>query len=126
VIPKKQLDEPVLNLLQLELTAWQLAVSRWHDQAFGEADDTPCRAQLVLTEEVGELSRAIVKQSQGIRGTSEQWETEQEKEIGDVLISLAMVATRCGISLGAALEDRWRTVRQRTAASQKEERLPNG
>lgn len=89
----------------------QYEIEEWAHENF--PDLTLVQAQLLLTEEVGELSRAILKREQGIRGTAAEWETEAYKEIGDVLIALSHVANLFGFDLEDVFEDRWQTISQR-------------
>lgn len=70
-------------------------------------DVGPELAALGLAEEVGEVCRAVLKQSQGVRGTHEHWQDEIKKELGDVVIKCADVARACGIDLSDAVWQRW-------------------
>jgi NTP pyrophosphatase (non-canonical NTP hydrolase) len=86
-------------------------VGAWADHNFPE--DTIFIGVLGLVEEVGEAARAVVKQHQGIRGTSEEWDEELYKELGDAVIKLAHVAHLAGWSLGTLVQDRWDVVKER-------------
>lgn len=94
-----------------QVRTWQQAINAWHSKNFQPVSVE--RNQLNLTEETGELSRAIIKMKQGIRGTESEWLTEAYKEVGDVFISLCNVAGSLGIDLEQAIEDRWDSVSQR-------------
>lgn len=89
----------------------QQQVNEWHTRNFPR--QSVAINQVVLTEEVGELSRAIAKLDAGIRGTKEEWIVEARKEIGDVIISLMSVATSLDIDAEQAVADKWATVSQR-------------
>ena len=93
----------------------QRSVAQWHRQEFPKSD-LPQQA-LVLTEEVGEVCRAIVKKAQGIRGMAEHWDANLRTEVADVLIALCAVAEHAGIDLADALTDRWPDVRRRQFAT---------
>lgn len=95
----------------VSLPELQRGVEAWVNHNFGESSRVV--EALGLAEEVGELCRAVLKQEQGIRGTYAEWDAEIAKEIGDVLIKLASVATACGVDLEFAVKDRWETIRQR-------------
>lgn len=96
---------------KLDVEEFQLETADWHKRNF--TDMSPMRQQLNLTEEVGELSRAIIKMDQGIRGSREEWWAEAYKEVGDVAISLSNVANALGIDLEFAIMDRWDEVKKR-------------
>lgn len=95
----------------IEVFEIQAEVKEWHDRNF--PTQTLAVDQLVLTEEVGELSRVIAKMDQNIRGSKEEWLIEAEKEIGDVIISLMNVANNLEIDIEVALSDRWNVVSKR-------------
>lgn len=73
----------------------------WHLQNYPK--DDAVSALLGIEEEIGELNRAVLKQEGGIRGTFDEWEVEQHKEAGDVLIGIINFAGFCGINLEATL-----------------------
>lgn len=86
-------------------------VNTWVEHNFGH--DNELATVGGLAEEVGEVMRAAVKRSQGIRGTREEWDAELRKECADVLIKLCDVASFYGFDLAAATAARWGKVRQR-------------
>lgn len=94
-----------------DLLMIQEQIRNWRSKNF--PDMTQEQNQIGLTEEVGELSRAILKGVQGIRGTKEEWAEEAYKEIGDVLIALINVANEFGFYIEDALKDRWKTISKR-------------
>lgn len=91
---------------------YQSQVTEWVQRNFGDKA-TKFTAIVGLTEEVGELCRAVVKRSQGIRGTKEEWDAEIEKELGDIFIKLCDTAGHYGVDLQDAIETRWAAVKQR-------------
>jgi NTP pyrophosphatase (non-canonical NTP hydrolase) len=90
----------------------QTAVADWIARNFPGDTGIHCRT-LGLVEEVGELCRALVKREQGIRGTTEEWDLEIRKELGDCFIKLLDVAEQTGFDLATVATLRWMDVRQR-------------
>ena len=90
----------------------QAEIRTWTSKNFGDEDPIGIIV-LGLVEEIGELARCYVKQEQGIRGTTAQWEMEMKKEIGDILIKLHDVADRSGFLLSDCFYERWDDVKQR-------------
>lgn len=90
---------------------YQAAVNAWVEHNFGRGNELATVGG--LAEEVGEVMRAAVKRSQGIRGTREEWDAELRKECADVFIKLCDVAGFYGFALDEAIEDRWLVVRAR-------------
>ena len=86
-------------------------VAEWVRHNFGNDNELATVGGLV--EECGEVMRAAVKRSQGIRGTREEWDAELRKESADVLIKLCDVAAFYGFDLSEAVATRWGQVRQR-------------
>ena len=68
---------------------------------------------LGVVEEVGELSHAILKQSQGIRGNSEKHDEEMRDAVGDIVIFLLGFCTMKGMYLDEVIADTWEEVSQR-------------
>lgn len=86
-------------------------VVTWRDYNFGNENELATVAG--LAEETGEVCRAAVKMSQGIRGSREEWLDEIEKEVADVFIKLMDVSSFYGFDLATAIQSRWSSVRQR-------------
>ena len=109
----------------LDMQAVQREVSEWCGYNF--KSDGPEAVVLGTVEEIGELveaamllsitagrlSRAVLKRSQGIRGSHEEWTAALQKETADVLIKLFHIATIEGFDLEAALHQRWGEVKKR-------------
>jgi NTP pyrophosphatase (non-canonical NTP hydrolase) len=89
----------------------QCDIARWVEHNFGNSNELATVGGLV--EECGEVMRAAVKRSQGIRGTREEWDAELRKESADVFIKLCDVAQFYGFDLATAITERWGQVRQR-------------
>ncbi len=93
------------------ISSYQEEVTAWVLRNFGNSNELATVGGLV--EESGEVVRAAVKRSQGIRGTREEWDAELRKECADVFIKLCDVAQFYGFNLAEAVETRWRVVQQR-------------
>jgi NTP pyrophosphatase (non-canonical NTP hydrolase) len=92
----------------------QRQMGLWWARNFGHnPTDVPANSLLAIGEELGELYRCELKSAQNIRGTPEYWREETRKEIGDVLVTLAVYAYRKGIDLSDAIADRWDVVGKR-------------
>lgn len=68
---------------------------------------------LGVSEEAGEVCRAILKQAEGIRGTYEEWDDEIKKEIGDVFIKIIHISYICSFNFEEIVSNRWETISQR-------------
>ena len=68
---------------------------------------------LGVVEEVGELSHAVLKQEQGIRGTYEEHQLEIRDSVGDLVIFLADFCASREISLEECVEETWAKVKKR-------------
>lgn len=66
-----------------------------------------------MTEELGELAHALLKRSQGIRGTKEEHDAAAKDAIGDLLIFTLALCNAEGWDLQSILEETWGAVRQR-------------
>lgn len=60
---------------------------------------------LSLSEEVGEVNRAILKRGIGHRGTTEEWTANLRLELGQLVGVAASIAEAEGFSLAEAVED---------------------
>jgi NTP pyrophosphatase (non-canonical NTP hydrolase) len=90
----------------------QAEVAAWNKRNFGP--EVPLEHQvLVLAEEVGELSRAVVKRAQGIRGSHAHWSEQIRAEAADVLITLLSIAETEGFDLHQAAAAKWGEVTSR-------------
>lgn len=101
---------------RLHIADLQAEVGAWSDYNFGDVgdrDDGIAAGPLGLVEEVGELCRAFVKRTEGIRGTRAEWDDEIRKEAADIVIKLAQICHDERFSLEAAVVARWIVVQQR-------------
>ena len=89
----------------------------WHARNF--PGSTLPLAALVLSEETGEVSRAVTKMIQGIRGTKEEWEVELKKELGDVIIAALSLANHAGLNIEDVILSRWSDISSRDWTSDK-------
>ena len=96
----------------MDLEKFQDEVAAWHRQQPWSEDDQ-VSITLGLTEEAGEVARAVLKRHQAIRGTYEEWTEEVRKELGDVLIKAAAIANKEGFLLEDVIVARWDDVRRR-------------
>ncbi len=78
----------------MDIRALQENVSNWAKYNFGDRTWVDCFMGLV--EEVGELSHALLKQQQGIRGSAEDHEAAAKDAVGDIILYLADLCHRRG------------------------------
>ena len=83
----------------------------WQEQNFPNSTEHQCFYGVV--EEIGELSHALLKMDQGIRGTKQEHTAEAKDAVGDIVIYLAGLCNKRGINLQSAVETAWREVKQR-------------
>lgn len=97
------------------------AVLGRHDREWRNQDGSPKTLDQIaakLGEEAGEAQGACIKL--GEQRTDKDWQAELRKELGDVLVVVAVLAGRMGWTLDDLLLDRWATVRQRKSADYRE------
>ena len=68
---------------------------------------------LGVMEEVGELSHAVLKSRQGIRGTEQKHRLKMLDAVGDIVIYLADFCTEHGFDFQRAVEETWSQVKKR-------------
>lgn len=94
-----------------ELQAQQAA---WACHSFGLPEERRWEQPFLgVVEEVGELSHALLKQDQGIRGSREEHEAAAQDAVGDIVIYLADLCTLRGWDLAGCVEAAWSEVSQR-------------
>lgn len=91
----------------------QRRVQSWHQATF--PDETDQLMGLVLAEEVGEVCRAILKRTQGARGTREQWTAQLKEELGDVMVCILSLVAYEGWSIEDVVAQRFAVVEERDA-----------
>jgi NTP pyrophosphatase (non-canonical NTP hydrolase) len=89
----------------------QLEQELWQEMNFPNSGIHECFYGVV--EEIGELSHALLKMDQGIRGTKQEHTAEAKDAVGDIVIYLAGLCNKRGINLQSAVETAWREVKQR-------------
>lgn len=97
----------------LNLKKLQVEIHEWAKKNFPTTATNPTVQFLGITEEVGELAHAILKQRQNIRGTFEEHEAAKKDAIGDILVFLMNFCSASGYKLDEILEETWRTVKER-------------
>lgn len=95
------------SLKRLQAYIWQINIER------GFNHEDPSKKMLLLTEEVGELARAIRKEV-GLKFTDTTKRTELRAELADVQIVLLGLAGLLGIDMFDAVVEKERHNRQRT------------
>jgi NTP pyrophosphatase (non-canonical NTP hydrolase) len=108
---KAELEAKYRELIAAPDPNIQWAIHAWHRMNFPHDDARD--ALLGVGEELGEVNRAQIKQSGGIRGSFEYWHQEKAKEIGDVLIGLINYCAWNDIDWLEALKDRWAVISRR-------------
>jgi NTP pyrophosphatase (non-canonical NTP hydrolase) len=85
----------------------------WRKNNFPDGGSSVLDGALVLSEEVGEVARAVLKRHQKIRGSYEEWSVQIQKELADVIIAAHAIAGVEGFDLDDAVKQRWETISQR-------------
>lgn len=89
----------------------QADVAVWSARNF--PNNKPYHPLLGVSEEVGELCHAHLKDEQGIRGIHEVHRAAKIDAVGDIIIYLADYCARNGLDLGYAVGITWNKVCQR-------------
>lgn len=106
LLAEKELEKPPLTLSKL-----QEEQRPWVEHNFG---DRPWQQPLMgISEEVGELNHALLKQWQGIRGTKEKLEREAQDAVGDIVIFLSDLCSSRGWDFQEIIETTWAKVKKR-------------
>ena len=95
----------------MTLTELQEALAPWVEHNFGKPPWT--QPFMGIVEEVGELSHALLKQEQGIRGTREQHEDAAMDAVGDIVVYVACLCNLRGWDLQKILDATWAEVSKR-------------
>lgn len=106
----------------MDLTKLQLEHAKWCAHNFPNA--LPWEFLLGQQEELGELSHAFLKQSQGIR-MNEPHKEKMVDAIGDLIIYLAGFCNAVQIDLADAVTATWFEVKQRDWVKYPERGVPN-
>lgn len=94
-----------------DLDGMQNEVEAWSKKNF--PNNSAMEPLLGIVEEVGELSHAVLKQRQNIRGTPTEHELAAQDAIGDLLIYVLDYCGRRGWSTSNILAWTWKKVQQR-------------
>ena len=89
----------------------QRQLAPWVAHNFGDPPWT--QPFMGVVEEVGELSHALLKQEQGIRGAWDDHEDAAKDAVGDVVIFLACLCHLRGWDLESIVENTWAKVQER-------------
>jgi NTP pyrophosphatase (non-canonical NTP hydrolase) len=100
------------------LAQLQAEVADWATRNFGKRETW--HPLLGVVEEVGELSHAHLKQTQGIRGSTLQHTHDAMDAVGDAIIYLADYCALRGFNLHSIVEETWSEVKQRNWQANKE------
>lgn len=101
----------------------QDAHAKWAGYNFPCA--TPVQALLGVVEEVGELSHAVLKREQGIRGSTDSHDEAIEDAVGDIVLYLAHFCTLSHIDMNDAVTKTWREVNERDWVQWPERGIPD-
>ena len=102
----------------INLQCIQREVAQWTKKNFGHR---PAYWPLLgVSEEVGELCHAHLKQEQGIRGTATELEVKAKDAVGDIVIYLISYCDKRGWDFEAIISETWRKVSKRDWAKQRE------
>lgn len=109
----KHVDEDEITLRELQNEMW-----RWQQTNFPNSDFVDTFFGLV--EEVGELSHALLKQRQKIRGKYDEHEENAKDAVGDILVFLINLCNFRGWDIEEILVDTWDQVSKRNWNKNKE------
>ena len=98
----------------------QQETREWRMRNFPIEHRSAAMQVLGVCEETGELSHAVLKDIQGIRGTHADHVEEARDAMGDIIIYLCGVADAMGVELAECVESAWNEVRQRDWVAYKE------
>lgn len=85
----------------------------WREHSFPPEHRTAVLQTLGISEESGELSHAVLKREQGIRGTDEEHAASERDAVGDIVIYLTGFCSSRGYSLQECVEEAWAGVCKR-------------
>ena len=111
-------ENPVIKPTK-RIYRYQFEISEWSKQNFTQ---DPIDPLLGITEEVGELNHAVLKQRQGIRKGVDPVVSKAliEDALGDIFIYMCDFAQRNNIDLEFAIRDTWEKVSKRNWVENKE------
>lgn len=95
----------------MKLSKLQKVAFKWQKRNF--PDSTWAAVYMGVVEELGELSHALLKQEQGIRGTRDELEAKAKDAVGDMVIYLLNLCSLRGWDFQEILDDTWQQVSKR-------------
>lgn len=109
----KQLVDLHQRFKEKSISEFQAEITEWSKRNFTSQDLID--PLLGLTEELGELNHAVLKQRQGIRKGLDPAKSQELKEdaIGDLFIYLTDFCQRNNINLYQVINKTWEQVKQR-------------
>lgn len=110
--PDKSMLQPK-SPVRMSFEVLQREQAKWSRHNFGHLKSDYNAPFKGMVEELGELSHALLKQEQGIRGTPAEHEANAKDAIGDMLVYMADFCTRRGWSMQDIIETTWWEVSQR-------------
>lgn len=120
---RKECSNHTVRSSEFDLDSFQASVGKWALSNFESRDWH--HPLMGLSEELGELNHALLKQEQKIRGSYEEHEAQAIDAVGDIMIFLADLCYRRGWSLRSAVESAWMEVSQRDWVSDSEKGKAN-
>ena len=91
----------------------QFESADWRRKNFPEEHRTAALQVLGVCEEAGELAHAVLKMTQGIRGTEAEHRADAADALGDIFIYMCGVADELNIDLEAEIKETWQRVAMR-------------
>lgn len=86
---------------------------KWREHSFPPEHRTAVLQTLGVCEESGELSHAVLKREQGIRGTDEEHAASERDAVGDIAIYLAGFCSSRGYDFEGCVREAWAGVCKR-------------
>lgn len=101
----------------VKLKTVQNEIIQWSERNFGDEPNEaiPLRISsfLGMVEELGEIAHAVLKWTQGIRGTQEEHKLAVEDGVADLLVFTLDFCARNGMDAEELLEAVWAKIKQR-------------
>lgn len=106
VIPPADDDGSFLYWLQTQHEAWERV-------NFPDSANDVFHSLAGMTEELGELAHAILKNSQGIRGDHKKHMSDAADAVGDIFIYCAGLCNKLNLDMQECIETAWTEVGSR-------------
>jgi NTP pyrophosphatase (non-canonical NTP hydrolase) len=113
-------------IMQTLMERWQRPLAEWQERELPceDKDKQILRVTVGAAEEMGEVSRCVLKRSQQIRATEHVWTSKAEEEIGDVCVYLMQLCTLLGLDFERCIERAAQKVLARRWATKEEGNTP--